>query len=108
MGFDATGATGIFTLQLFGDLVDDGDTALANGLVDRGELGGLRLEIRERGEDLAARDEPALFDTREELVDVARRRFGLGGFCAGGTLRHVPHHHTALAPRDPSATHPSN
>ena len=39
--------------------------------VDRGELVGLGLEIGERGEDLAGRDEAALATRAISVVDVA-------------------------------------
>ena len=55
----------ILAFELLGDLVNHLDALRADPRVDRGELGGLRLEPGESGEDLARGDEAALLDQGE-------------------------------------------
>ena len=69
----------ILAFELLGDLVHHLDALRADPRVDRSELGGLGLEPREGGEDLARGDEPTLLDHREQAFDAACLATVLGG-----------------------------
>jgi len=60
---------GVLRAQLFLDLVDDLHATRVEAGVDVGELLGLGLELRQRGEDLAGGDVAAVLHALVELVD---------------------------------------
>src|SRR5262245_51111902 len=59
----------VLELQLLRDLVEHLDAARLEHLPQLAQLVGVGLEIGERGEDLAGRDEAALAHLREHVVD---------------------------------------
>ncbi len=65
-----SGAALVFELELFGDLVEHFDAARLEHVPEFAQLVGIGFEIGKRGEDLAGRDEAALFD----LVEHADNR----------------------------------
>ena len=73
VGGRTAGAALVFELQLFGDLVEHLDAARLEHLPELAQLVRVGLEIGERGEDLAGRDEAALANLVEHTDRGAAR-----------------------------------
>src|SRR5262249_49517618 len=92
------GSALVLALELLGDLIDDFHAARTDAGIDRGEVGRLRLEAGEGGEDLTRRDEPALLDPGQQglyagagagacVVALARHGIGLRIVGSAGSAR---------------------
>ena len=124
----STRAPLVFALELFGDLVEHLDAARLEHVVQVAQLVGVGLEIGERGEDLAGRDEAALahlvehadhrcvpsaFDRGRVAVAAvqprrrrARRRSTRGVLTVGGARPVADPFGLSASP--PSVIHPTN